>query len=127
MKRLLSALAVILLLNACSDSAKVEAKDSAENITLSIGESTSISLKENPTTGYSWQFFLTPENQNVISDISENYIAPNNGLAGAGGIKEYKFKAANAGQLTIDAYYFRPWEKLDKQTADHKVFVVTVK
>lgn len=94
--------------------------------TVRVGQKVVISLDENPSTGYSWQFFITPAKQKTITDIAENYINPDTSLIGAGGIKEYSFTAAQKGTLTVTGYYFRPWEKLNERTDRKVVYTIEV-
>ena len=108
------------LLTACSSASILSERDNGKTFFVRIGDRQVVSLPENPTTGYSWQFFITPENQNAVSDVTETYIAPESNLSGAGGIKEYAFTFRQKGTITVTGYYFRPWEKRDEKK-DRKV------
>lgn len=107
----------LLLSTACGNALDISQNDNGKIINVSQGDIVAIKLAENPTTGYSWQFEINPENQNVINVISSKYLKQVTTLIGAGGTKEYKFEVKNAGQITINGYYVRPWEELDKNTA----------
>lgn len=117
---------VLVFLTACSTPLKLSDKDSGTHQTVRAGQRVVISLAENPTTGYSWQFFITPAKQNTITDTAETYIAPDTSLVGAGGMKEYSFTAAQEGRVTVTGYYFRPWEKLNEQTDQKVVYTIDV-
>lgn len=117
---------ILVFLTACSAPLKLSDKNSGTHQTVRVGQKVVISLDENPSTGYSWQFFITPAKQKTITDIAENYIAPNTSLIGAGGIKEYSFTAAQKGTLTVTGYYFRPWEKLNERTDRKVVYTIEV-
>ncbi|MBQ8346993.1 MAG: protease inhibitor I42 family protein [Alphaproteobacteria bacterium] len=117
---------VLVFLTACSTPLKLSDKDSGTHQTVRAGQRVVISLAENPTTGYSWQFFITPAKQNTITDTAETYIAPDTSLLGAGGMKEYSFTAAQEGRVTVTGYYFRPWEKLNEQTDQKVVYTIDV-
>ena len=106
-----------VFLTACSSAAALSEQDSGKTFIACVGEKQLISLPKNPTTGYSWQFFITPEKQQVVSDIKETYIAPDTTLVGAGGVKEYAFTVCQKGKITITGYYIRPWEKTNKENA----------
>lgn len=72
-----------------------------------------ISLKANPTTGYTW--FLQQYDNNLISLLSHHYKASATTLVGAGGIEEWHFKLmpnAKIAPVTTDVKfsYARPWE-----------------
>ncbi|MBO6281325.1 MAG: protease inhibitor I42 family protein [Alphaproteobacteria bacterium] len=105
----------LLTANSCCYALDITQNDSGKQIEVTKGDIVTIKLAENPTTGYSWQFEVTPENN--IEVISAKYIAPRTTLIGAGGTKEYKFEVKNTGRTTINGYYVRPWEELDKNTA----------
>ncbi len=125
MKKYLFVLTLVFL-TACSSPLKLSDKDSGTHQTARVGQRVIISLDENPTTGYSWQFFITPAEQNIITDTAETYIAPDTSLLGAGGIKEYSFTAARKGTATVTGYYFRSWEKLNEQTDQKVVYTIDV-
>lgn len=127
MKTIVNGILAVLILSACHNQIKLQKDNSDSHITVSSGTEVIVSLPENPTTGYSWKFFLRPEQQNIISDISEIYVSPQKQMPGAGGVKEYKFTAASPGEITITGYNFRPWEKLDPQTAKKVEYTITVK
>ena len=107
---------LFILLTACSAASALDERDSGGTFSARVGDRPVILLPENPTTGYSWQFFITPENQQIVTDVKETYIAPDTQLVGAGGHKEYTFSLRRKGKVTVTGYYFRPWEKLNKET-----------
>lgn len=113
-------------LTACSAVTLLSENDSRKTFFVHVGDKQVISLPENPSTGYSWQFFITPENREIITDITETYIAPDTSLVGAGGHKKYAFTVRQTGTLTITGYYVRPWEKLNKQTADKVTYTFNI-
>lgn len=129
MKILFKTIIAVIILSACSATQhfQLQKTDSGSTTTISVGNTVTISLSENPTTGYSWAFSIEPESQNLISDISEKYIAPNNNLVGSSGFKEYSFKAINTGEITLTGYYRRPWEKLDKQNSEKVEYSFIIK
>lgn len=76
-----------------------------------------ITLKSNPTTGYSW--FLGQYNHHIVSVISHRYVAPDTKLIGAGGKEVWVFKvspdALVAPQiLYVNFIYTRLWELGDR-------------
>lgn len=127
MKKVLSLLPAALLFCGCGAEAEIKALDAAQSgqeIILHTGDKVSVRLEENPTTGYGWQFFWEPETQTIAGDIRENYTPDEveEGMVGAGGIKTYEFTVADEGAATLSGYYYRPWEKLDKDTAESVVY-----
>lgn len=81
----------------------VEGKDN----TLKVGDSCSVTLKGNPTTGYSWQYDIA--DGSIISLTNESS-TPDSALIGAGSTFNWSFKALKPGKTTISFKYYRPWE-----------------
>jgi inhibitor of cysteine peptidase len=67
-----------------------------------------ISLKGNPTTGYSWNASVT--DGLVLKDLgfTENEHAPN--MTGVGGVYRWDVVAVKNGTQKFTAIYKRPWE-----------------
>jgi len=81
--------------------------ESTKNITAKVGESFIISLKSNPTTGYTWQ--ITGPLSPAVTKVSSTFVpSPNPSSAvGTGGIQNFTFKAASAGQALIQMEYLQ--------------------
>lgn len=84
-----------------------------EDMTKKMGETFSISLKSNPTTGYRWQ----PEFNSEFLELLSSEFTPDSTLIGAPGVETFEFRALKQGKTEITVMYKRPWEKehLDKQ------------
>jgi len=67
-----------------------------------------ITIDENPTTGYMWEYKIGDENS--IEYVSDNYIKPNTNLIGAGGKREFTFKTLKSSETLIEFNYKRSWE-----------------
>ncbi|MCI7420840.1 MAG: protease inhibitor I42 family protein [Alphaproteobacteria bacterium] len=117
--RKLTILFAAALLCGCHNTLTLTQEESGKTVILSAGETAAIQLPENPTTGYSWEFFPEPENQNVIGNIKEEYTQDKAeaGMVGVGGTKTYSFVAKQSGNITIKGYYYRPWENKDTGSA----------
>lgn len=127
MKKFLSLLYVLLLCACHQEAVYLSEQDSGRYIALKVGQTAVVTLPENQTTGYSWMFEVVPEEQNVIGNIKEKYVHQETKLVGSGGIKEFSFKIMNTGRADIYGYYHRPWEELDKKTAQSVHFTIVVK
>jgi inhibitor of cysteine peptidase len=77
-------------------------------IDLRVGDGVKLSLAENPTTGYRWEFVAKPEPYCVVA--SDAYVA-NAGAIGSGGSHNWAFRAVRQGTGTVSIAYRRPWEK----------------
>ncbi len=94
-----------------------------DSIRTEMGQTFSINLDSNPTTGYIWtvdfdQNFLSGgrELNNTINPIQPAFI-------GAGGRQIFSFTPIKEGQTTISAVYKRPWEET---AADKRMFLIII-
>lgn len=85
------------------------AADNGSTIELKEGQVVSITLKANPTTGYTWAV-VEPLNEQVIRQVGEIEFKPESEAIGAGGVQIIRFEIVNAGQTTLKLVYHRPWE-----------------
>ncbi len=119
--------ALCAVLSACAAAPfQVTEQNNGQTFVIPAGGRVVVRLPENPSTGYSWQFFFFPHDQNVLTGADENYVASDSPFLGAGGTKELSFTAARAGKVTVTGYYYRPWEKLNRQTDQKAVFTFDV-
>ncbi|MCK9306606.1 MAG: protease inhibitor I42 family protein [Methanoculleus sp.] len=92
-----------------------------ETVTLPAGSEITISLEENPTTGYEW---------NVTSDeglqlVNETHDAPQTELMGAPGVHIWEYIAAEKGTGEFSAIYTRSWENVTgNETAFSMAFTI---
>lgn len=115
--------AIMAALTGCGGSQAVYGKEDTD-IAAKAGETFTIKLNENPTTGYQWSVFISDES--VLSLDKDEYVADDKSgeVAGSGGVRVLTFKALEAGTATIDMVYERSWEP---NPDDEKVqFNVTV-
>lgn len=123
-----SAFLFLMLLCACNpDVVYLSEEDSGREVILSVGQHAVITLPENLTTGYEWEFEIEPENQNVIGNIKEKAIRQETEMVGTPGVKEVSFKAENSGKTNISGYYVRSWEKWDKNTVQSVHYTIVAK
>lgn len=83
-----------------------EQMDKQPPISLPVGSTTNVSLKENPTTGYSWNVSVTTG----LAIVNDSYTSGETRLAGAGGEHSWILKGTETGNQTFTAVYRRPWE-----------------
>ena len=115
--------AAILSLSACAQNSPgvtaaqnavaVNQALSVQTMQLPVGQTLTVRLASNPSTGYSW---VLAENAGDALDR----------VVGAGGVDVWQFEAVNAGQHTLRLEYRRPWEK-DVAPLYVSVYKVTVK
>jgi len=84
-----------------------------------VGETFTISLESNPTTGYSWQAEFDAESLELVSED----FSSDSTLLGAGGVQKFEFRALKQGQFQVTMIYKRPWENesIDTKVIDVKI------
>lgn len=96
--------------------------------TLSVGQTLTISLRSNATTGYQW----------TVSDLDEAILTPATpfgqelvddhapGMVGVGGATRWRFTAARPGTVTLRFGYSRPW-LTDAPPAETAIYRIVVR
>ncbi|MBQ7596124.1 MAG: protease inhibitor I42 family protein [Clostridia bacterium] len=88
--------------------------DNNEMISYSAdGKTVIVTLSENPSTGYGWEYIISDEN--TVKLANSTYIPADSGfgheaLAGAPGTRIFEFSALKAGTATLTLTYERSWE-----------------
>ncbi len=93
-------------------------------IALAVGETATIRLEANPTTGYQWEPTSAPD-EAVIRVVSDRYEAEATEVVGSGGTQEIVIEGTGAGTTTFELRYVRPWEE-GGTAAETATFEVTV-
>lgn len=82
-------------------------EDSGARRTAQVGERVTVTLPENPTTGYRWQLAMDPDAFHLVEDrYTGSSDAP-----GAGGSRRLTFTVRRAGLLTLRLVKRRAWEQ----------------
>jgi inhibitor of cysteine peptidase len=93
--------------------------DDNSHICLYVGDTLTIRLASNPTTGFSWGQPEVTHLQALSSDSEPG----TSKRAGAPGFQTFSFKATEEGESTLTLNYFRPFEKA---TPPAKIFLLFV-
>lgn len=102
----------LTLLAACAQHPGNNVELGAENecpTRLQVGQTLTLTLPSNPTTGYRWQLkdraaaILVPLGPEVYSLPEEA------GLVGSAGVSTWRFQAREAGQGSLTLVYQQPW------------------
>jgi inhibitor of cysteine peptidase len=105
-----AAVLALVLAAGCDGGAKSFGEDdSGGSVTLAVGDSITIELPSNITTGYSWQ---VADDGGLEQSGDPVYDAPNTDAAGAGGTETFTFEATETGSGEIVLEYVRPWESV---------------
>ena len=105
-----------------SPAPKVEvytATASGTTVSAAVGDRVTITLDENPSTGYQWDLKLSPGLKLVASTFLGPSFSPSPSpaIVGAGGVRTWLIEVVKPGVLTITGAYFRPWESASKSAA----------
>lgn len=120
---LLFACALLLTLTGCKKSV-LYPSDSGKTLTYNLGETFSIKLPENPSTGYSWRFRTKPKSQLIVSQISDHFEEPKTNRVGVGGEHTFVWQAVNAGEVEIRGFHMRPWVRSKEEpSVTYKIIV----
>lgn len=113
MRKLTFSTAIIVLLlalTACAGPAeKLKEADNGKTIDLKAGETFTVSLEGNPTTGYSWE--VAAIEPALVELVSEPDYKSDSMLIGSGGVFTFTFKAVSAGSSGVRLIYHRAWEE----------------
>jgi predicted secreted protein len=120
-------LTTLVLLVGCviySSSAKIEIScdqfyDShhlRSEVQLGIGDTATINLCSNPTTGFQWEDPVEITDSNILAQISHDSVAPIIPIPGQAGQEVWVFEALNKGVCTLIFKYSQPWEGGEKET-----------
>jgi inhibitor of cysteine peptidase len=93
-------------------------------IDVSMGDTFTISLESNPSTGYTWELSAPLDDAVVVSLGSDHRAGEGSGV-GVAGHQLFTFEAVGKGSTTIGLQYVRPWETgvAPAQTSDFDVNV----
>jgi inhibitor of cysteine peptidase len=92
-----------------------------ETVTVPAGSNITISLAENPTTGYEWNV----TSSTGLQLVNETHDAPQTELVGAPGVHVWEYTAAESGAAEFSAIYKRSWEETTgNETTFSMAFVI---
>lgn len=80
-------------------------------IRAELGQTFSISLESNPTTGYTWTVDFDQRFLSGGTELKSTINPMRPALIGAGGQQIFSFTPIKEGQTIISAVYRRPWEE----------------
>lgn len=99
-------------------------KDSGRTLHLDHGDTFTVALESNPTTGYQWKFGTPLYDETVMILRGDKYIQPQEELCGAPGKRSLTFLAENSGRTGLRLIYVRPWEKDRKPAKEFNLMVI---
>jgi inhibitor of cysteine peptidase len=103
---------IFLTMSLCSSPQKklsLTVENSGQQYEVHKQAEITISLKANPTTGYSWQ--IVELDTNVVAELDSTKFKADSKMLGSPGIRTFHFVAKGSGTANIHLKYSRPWEK----------------
>ena len=99
-------------------------KDSGRVLHLDKGDTFTVLLVSNPTTGYLWKFGTPLYDETVMILRGDTYVRPDEQLAGAPGQRSLTFLAEGSGRTGLKLVYVRPWEKNQPPAREFNIMVI---
>lgn len=106
------------------DAAQPSVRKHPSTIESKVGDTFTIPLEANHSTGYSWRLAQSTDPA-ILKQLSEKYEEDNSGSAGAGGVETWTFQAMAIGATTLVFEYARPFEK-NVPPAETSKFRITI-
>ncbi len=82
--------------------------DCGSSVELNTGDSLSLTLEGNPTTGYTWE--VESNDPAVLKPTGEPEYSPDSEAIGAGGTYTFRFTAVATGKVALKLIYHRTFE-----------------
>lgn len=101
----------------------LDSGDNGDLINVAVGETISIILESNSTTGYKWVLDTTELDSAIVSNTSSKYFSGTTSLVGSGGTEQWIFEAESIGTTVIKLNYKRVWETSIEDTFEVEVTV----
>ena len=110
-KKIFLSMLILFSLSACSGGTQtLTAEDSGKSVQIKTGETFTITLESNPTTGYQWTVLDVDEK--ILSQVGDaEYQSKGTVMPGSGGEETFTFKALASGKTELLLGYERPWEE----------------
>ena len=89
----------------------------SQEVEVAVGDSFTVTLCSNPTTGFMWSESAQISDQTVLQQTDHKFEAPKTTeppIEGAAGKEVWTFQALKKGETTVSMKYSRPWEGGEK-------------
>ena len=116
-------LILLLCVPSCTTGASVEVscddfmqqKHIGKEVAAAVGDSFTVTLCSNATTGFQWSESAQISDQTVLQQTGHEFVSPEaEDIVGAPGKEVWTFKALKKGTSTLSVEYGRPWEGGEK-------------
>lgn len=120
--RLFVSLIVVLTMAACGQSSDSQPSPvvltesaSGSTVVLRQGQTFSVSLRDNPTTGFTWEIvpgyesYLSRQGTSQYQSDNSNASGAGGIMTGVGGVRTFTFTAVASGNFKLKLIYRQPW------------------
>ena len=114
---------ILVFTKELSKGLSVDITSSGQEVSLAAGETLTVTLESNATTGYSWNENASIGDKTVLQQTDHKYQPPAAAIPGAGGKEVWHFQALKTGTSKISMEYRRPFEP---NAAPAKTFTLAV-
>lgn len=125
MKKVLFFTLLTLSVASCKKTSMNKNADLKPSYQVAVGDSFSLHLPSNPSTGYAWQWD-NKQSVSIVDTLHHHYDASQSQTVGSGGTETWTFKGVKQGVDSVKLLYRRSWEK-NKPAAQTVAFAVKVK
>jgi len=96
--------------------------DSGRTVAAAVGDSITVRLSENPSTGHAWEATYSAG----LEPLDDEFVTPSASpdVVGAAGVRVFIVEVTANGSQSIEAVYERPWEA--GMTEPAQVFSLTI-
>lgn len=102
--------ALLGLLASCAGRGiKIDETANGSEVTLRQGDTLTLKIEGNPTTGYAWE--VSEVDEAILATAGEAEYKSGSPLIGAGGTYTFTFKAAAPGTTPLKLIYYRSFEE----------------
>jgi len=96
-------------------------KDQGKSITVKAGDTITVTLNENPTTGFRWE--VEKYDADIIALRNSSFVPPATSSPGAGGEHVFMFEGKKPGTAQLALELKRNWQASDAVTKRYAVSV----
>jgi inhibitor of cysteine peptidase len=100
--------------------------DNGKAYTVAVGDTVTVAIVGNPTTGYAWTADLSDEDAALLQATGEPVYDPDvvaEGIVGSGGTYTFTFNAVAKGEVELKLIY---WRSFEPDVAPMQTFTATV-
>lgn len=96
-------------------------EDNGKTVHVNPGDTVTLSLKENPSTGFRWIM----ETSGGLKTLQDSFTPSGTGLIGAGGVRTWKFLVIGTGRQTVSGVYKQAWMPTTGEEARYSLELIS--